>query len=188
MKGTAAMPQSQTLAIEPLTRAGAFFMLLPVLLLGVGVGGWIWMIRAAVDDPSAAIEPDYYAQAAHIDEQKARLARSEALGWNANVETEWTEGGRGVLRVRLVDREGASLDGLEVVATAFPNIRANDRQELSLTSQGSGIYSAELHRARAGIWELRLGAKRAAEEFHSTIRFEMPRQAAARQLSEGTLP
>jgi hypothetical protein len=79
MKNAAALPQSPTLTSEPLTRAGAFFMLLPVLLLGVGVFGWIWMIRLAVDDPSAAIEPDYYAQASHIDAKKALMAQSEAL-------------------------------------------------------------------------------------------------------------
>jgi|GEM_PF-6439317 len=186
MKNAAALPQSPTLTSEPLTRAGAFFMLLPVLLLGVGVFGWIWMIRLAVDDPSAAIEPDYYAQASHIDAKKALMAQSEALGWKANVEAEWAEGAQGTLRVRLVDSEGASLEGLEVTATAFPNVRASDRQELALSPDDAGIYEGRLMRARAGIWELRLRAKKGTDEFHSTVRFELPRRG--QQSLGGKLP
>lgn len=186
MKSTVATFQPPALPSQPLTRAGAFFMLLPVLLLGIAVFGWIWMIRLAVDDPTAAIEPDYYAQASHIDDHKARIAQSEALGWKTQVEAEWAEGTQGTLRVRMVDRDGAALEGLEVTAIAFPNVRAGDRQELSLSSRGAGTYEGRLSRARAGIWELRLRAKKGSDEFVSTIRFELPR--SAQRVSEGKLP
>lgn len=149
-------------------------MLLPVLLLGAGVVGWIIMVQAALADPSVAIEPNYYQQATHIDREKALLARSAELGWTATVESFDAESDGGArLSFRLIDREGRGLEGLQVSAIAFPNARASDRQKLDPTSGEPGRYSARLARARFGIWEIRLVAERGEDVFHTTLRHEL---------------
>lgn len=159
-----------------LTRAGAFFMLLPALLLGLGVIGWIVMIRAAVGDPSAAIEPDYYRQATNIDREKALLARSDELGWSAKVETFVVQpGGSAKLALRITERSGAAVSDLSVSVVAFHNSRSGDRQALHLAASDDGTYSAEVAGARPGLWELRVSADRAGEAFRVTLRTDLTR-------------
>lgn len=160
-----------------LTRAGLFYMLLPALLLGAGVLGWIVMVRAAVSDPSAAIEPDYYRKASNVDAEKAILARSEALGWSARVTSfVFDAGGGATLVLSFTDRDGVPLEALVVDALAFSNVRSIDRQNIELVARGAGTYSARLERARHGIWELRVRARRGSEEFHTTVRGELAAQ------------
>jgi hypothetical protein len=90
-------------------------MLLPAILLGTSVLGWMVMIRAAVSDPSAAVEPDYYRKASSIDEEKAILKKSAELGWQARVESFTLRPDQSaVLVVRLEDAEHKPLSDVEV--------------------------------------------------------------------------
>jgi hypothetical protein len=153
---------------------GRFYMLLPVLLLGGSFVGWFFMIRAAVTDPSAAIEPDYYRQASEIDHEKAILARSEQLGWLLHLESFRIEPSGGAkIALRFEDRSRAPLVDLDVTVLAFPNTRSADRQKLTLTLGSDGLYTTEIARPRVGLWELRVVARKNGEEFHQTLRPEL---------------
>jgi nitrogen fixation protein FixH len=162
------------------TAQGTFFMLLPVLLLGGSVVAWFFMIRTALSDASVAIEPEYYRKASNIDQEKALQKESERLGWRANVETfQMSTGGQLTLVVRVRDGDQRQLEGLNVSALAFPNLRSSDRQAVQLHPGSDGTYRTTLDRPWPGIWEVRLLARRDGQEFQQVLRPELLRQERA---------
>lgn len=115
----------------------------------------------AVTDRSAAIEPDYYARALRFDETIAQRATNAGLGWTAAPSLVAGPSGQGVqLAVDLADRDGAALAGARVRAELFSNLRASQRQCISLTPRGAGRYAAPVRIDRSGIWQVRLRVER----------------------------
>jgi hypothetical protein len=157
-----------------LSRSGAFFFFFPDLLLGAAGLGWIVMIRAALNDPGFAIEPDYYRKASGIDAEKELRAQSAELGWTAKIDSfELTPSGQGELVVHLTGERGEALNDLSVDASAFFNARANERRSLHLTAVGAGLYRTSLGPAHPGLWEIRLVAHGTDGAFHETFRHEL---------------
>ena len=114
----------------------------------------------AVRDPAHAVTPGYHAKALGWDDQAKRLAASDALGWRAGAEF-----AAGALRVRIVDHEGLPVRGAVVDATVFHHARGREVARLSLATDGADVYSAPFRAERAGAWEIRLTARRGADEF-----------------------
>lgn len=195
------VPAPRLDATPKLTKGGLFFMMLPVLLLGAGVLGWIFMMRAAVNDPSFGIEPDYYKKASKFDGEKESVAKSGQLGWHTTLRgftsrslaakqagapsraTAAQEGStmvsedRAELALSFEEPSGAQLLDLNVEVTAFPNARSADRQTVHLSRDPEGVYRGYIARPRLGIWELRVVAQRAEQVFQETVRVELePRE------------
>lgn len=123
----------------------------------------------AVTDRSEAIEPDYYARALRFDETIAQRATNTGLGWTAEPSLVASPGGQGAqLAVELADREGVALAGASVHAELFSNLRASQRQSVSLTPSGAGRYTAPVRIDRSGIWQVRLRVERGETFTHDT--------------------
>jgi hypothetical protein len=60
--------------------SGAFWAWVPATLLGSMLAGLGIMAYIAVDDPTFALEPDYYDKAVHWDRGQTLLRASEASG------------------------------------------------------------------------------------------------------------
>ncbi len=147
----------------------------PVVLLTTMIGGLLVLARIASDDPSFAVERDYYAKAVAWDATREQERQNERLGWRLDVETLRGGPGRVELVARLVDQSGAEIERAELEVEAFHNARAAHVLVARLT-ENDADYRAELPVQRAGIWELRFTAKRGADKFTQVIRAEIPRE------------
>ena len=113
-------------------------------------------VMAAVDDPSFAVDPDYYKE--HIDwnARKERQRKSDALGWRVTLEVEPKAVSPGVHRVVvvLVDNAGKPVEGADVQAVCFHDARAHERESLGFSPGAEpGHYQALAHMNRDGVWE-----------------------------------
>jgi nitrogen fixation protein FixH len=150
-----------------------------VLALDVAVG--IAMMRVADDDPTYAIEPDYYHKAITWDSTVAQAERNRALGWTLAP----TLGARGMgrpaaLALQLRDRIGQPIDSAVVRVEAMPVAHANAVVEVTLPGAGQGSYGAPVTIAEPGLWEFRLMARRGEDRFTADFRLEVPDTGAAR--------
>lgn len=145
-------------------------------ILATSVVGNLIMMRVANDDPSFAIETDYYQRAVDFDTTMHQQSRSDALGWTASATIGEVSNGKGVLRVQLRGKNAEPVAADSVLAVAFFNGRANDREHLTLVrapSDTSGIYLHDVAVAHAGQWVVMIDAWRGTEHFVETARVEV---------------
>jgi len=148
-------------------------------VLAITVIGNLVMMRIANDDPSMAIEPDYYKKAVAFDSTLADARRSNALGWTAASTIEpIVEGQRTRVRVRLTDARGAVISDATVHVVALFNARANDLQSAPLVFNQDSSYSAPLSISFPGQWEVRVDAVRGSDHFVTTSRVEVAKRIA----------
>ncbi len=157
-----------------------FWMLVPVLLLTTSVGGWLYMVSLAVDDPGFSVEKDYYQKASGYDDVVAQRGENERLGWRVRVESFEREGQDAKLVLVLADPSGTPLSGGELSAVSFPTARGNQQQNLTFVDLGHGRYEARVDKARTGLWEVRLKAILRLELFTQTLRPELAHLAYRR--------
>ena len=143
------------------------------IVLAATVVGNLVMMRVAGDDPSMAIEPDYYRKAVGFDSVMAQERRSNALGWHASTTLDSVVVGTPTMvRVQLSDSAGAMISDATVKVVALFNARANEVQALTLERDGepNGSYRGALAVHYPGEWEVRVTATRGAAHFVSTSR------------------
>jgi nitrogen fixation protein FixH len=157
-----------------------FFMLLPVLLLGLSFSGWAVMISMATTDPSFAVEAEYYRKAAHFDEELGRREASRALGWKLEV-LDFRPGASGslLLHVRLSDRQGSPLRGAEIAVQGTANLRASEVHGASALTDDLGQATLELTAGPNGLWQLRFAATRGTDRFSEVVRTDLSGRGGA---------
>ncbi|HVZ31786.1 MAG TPA: FixH family protein [Polyangiaceae bacterium] len=147
----------------------------PLLILGGWFGTEAIVLSHLLDDPSFAVEDDYYQKALHWDAQRSRAEQSRTLGWRATVSLEPAAAAQPPqLVVRLTDGHGVPLSSAELHVIAFHNARAAAAQTLIARESSPGIYRAELARPRPGRWEVRLRADRGTDSYETSLRLEIP--------------
>ncbi len=157
-----------------------------VILFGT-VAANIGVILLTKDDPSFAIEPDYYRKAVAWDSTQALAARSAALAWQVAAHVTSSDGGAAVLTLDLTDTTGAAVRSVRLAGALLHVARANDVQTVTFTETETGRYVATVSMARTGVWELRLTADRGADRFVQTVRLDTgePPDAADPDLPHG---
>jgi len=146
-----------------------------VAILAATVVGNIAVIVVTRDDPSFAVEPDYYRKAVAWDSTQARIAKSDALEWTVSAAISADATGADVLTLSLVDQTGAAVHDARVTGTLLHVARANDVQTVVFTETPTGQYAATVPMTRRGMWELRMAAVRNAEQFQQTVRIDTDR-------------
>jgi nitrogen fixation protein FixH len=143
-----------------------------VTTLALTVGANIWLMTVAGDDPSVAVEPDYYQKAVAFDSTLAQGRRNATLGWRVTPSLARITDGRATeLRVRLADATGASIADATVTVEAMANARSDVRLTATFTAEGDG-YVATLPIARPGLWEFRFSVTRGAQHFTASERLD----------------
>lgn len=153
--------------------AALFWALSPVLLLGSLLGAQLFFLWGALDDPSFAVEEDYYDKALSWDATMAQQRENARLGWTADVEAGLRSDGTGNVRVDLDAPTGQPIEGARVSVEAFHNARASHRLEATLHEAAPGRYVASLPMRRPGLWEFRLTAARRADVFTHVARHDL---------------
>jgi nitrogen fixation protein FixH len=143
-------------------------------ILSTTIGANIWLIRVANNDPSFAVEEDYYQRGVYWDDELAQRARNTELGWRVTPSVSPLQAGRAAdLRIELSDSVVAPIAGASVVVRAAHVARARDLVEVTLEPRAPGEYAAQVPIARAGLWELRIDVHRGADRFTATRRLDV---------------
>ncbi|MBI1373289.1 MAG: hypothetical protein GC159_11200 [Phycisphaera sp.] len=151
----------------------------PAIVLGLlasHVTLCVSVMAIANSDPSVAIVDDYHDKALHWDDHMAEVRRSAALGWSAEATVGDTRDAlsRRTLTLTLRDASGAPIEHAAVEAVAFADVRANDRLTLTLhATSDPGVYAVPLDARRAGLWELRVTARRGADTFTTSLQLSI---------------
>lgn len=155
-------------------RSGLGWALAPFLILGGGLAGLGVMTALAVDDPSFALERDYYRKAVELDAQRAQEGRNRELGWEVYVESVPDGADNELLVTLLGGQRGIDgpelLDDARITAEVFHNARAADIQDIELAPVGEGKYRGQITNVRPGLWELRFNVERHGSVFTSVQR------------------
>ena len=154
-------------------KRGTWWPIAVTTVLATTVAANIWVMRVASDDPSFAIEPDYYRKAIEWDSTLAQARQDSILGWRLTPELRVIAAtGKTRLSATLTDSTGAPISGAVVRVSALPVARANEVHELTLASAGAGEYSAQLDSRREGQWELRFDVQAGSTRFTEVARVE----------------
>ncbi|MEO7360637.1 MAG: FixH family protein [Gemmatimonadaceae bacterium] len=131
-------------------------------ILATTVIGNLVVMRIANDDPSFAIESNYYQKAVAFDSTMDLERKSEKLGWTANAAFESDVAATRVL-ITLRDAQQQPVTGATVAVDAVFNARANDVVHADLRETEPGVYAAPMAVTFAGEWELRVNARHVNE-------------------------
>lgn len=149
------------------------------LLFTVGVN--VVMFVAAGGDPNGTVvEPDYYRKAVDWDHTMARRAASERLGWRSVATLTGAAGDSATLRVTVEDRAGVPVVGARFTAELIHNLAAAHPLRVTLAERAPGAYESRVPVAHAGVWEVRLEARRADDRFLATLHAELRPEPARR--------
>lgn len=170
------MTQEHTVAIS-----GRFWAWVPATLLGAMLLGLGTMAYVAIDDPSFALEPNYYDKAVHWDRSQAEAKDSQALGLRLSLlqPPEVSAQGEVQLLLEVRDRQDLPVQGAAVELEAFPNAFAARLHRISLQEASPGVYRARLSQGVSGLWELRFKITQGASRFRQVLRVDVSKGGAA---------
>ena len=168
-------------ANEATSKAGRFWAWLPAGLLGTMFVGLGTLAYIAIDDPSFALEPNYYDKAVHWDSSEAEARASNVLGLKLEFTSPLTVGANGSVNVQLgvKDRRELAFSGAQVQIEAFPNAYASHVEHILLRETAAGVYTGDLSRGVVGLWELRIVVKQGALRYGEVRRLDVVKGGAA---------
>ena len=160
---SASPPEQVTAAAE--RKAKRFWVTLVVGLLSLQLVIGYVAVRLAIGDPTVAIVPDYHQAALDWDQQRAALTAADRLGLVTDLEVSKVADSQGVRAIlfSVKDDGGHSLADLQVTATVYRHARAGQPQTVPLTAVGDGKFMATTAMAEAGLWQIELDVRGAAE-------------------------
>ena len=134
----------------------------------------VFLVYYALNDPSFAVEDDYYQKALDWDQTMEQMRANKALGWSLDLDLDRVAGADGTraLALRVLDGEGVALQGCRVSMLYFHNARAQMRFEESVTSEGD-LYVTRLSMQRPGVWEMRFTVQRGGDTYTETMTREL---------------
>jgi nitrogen fixation protein FixH len=164
----------------PPASSGRIWAWVPAMILVGLLGTQLTVLHFVLDDPSFALEPDYYQKAMAWDARRDAERESLALGWHSEFSATPARGASGMLlRAQLRGPDGSPISGATLRIVAFANARASHVQQSELRESSPGLYEAELQSARPGLWEFRLEARRGKDTFQQVLRRGLAMPGAA---------
>ncbi len=145
-------------------------MWVPVVLLSMSliIGGIT--VYFAVNDPSFAVEEDYYQRGLDWDQTMAQKRLNQQLGWQIQAAVV-----KGQLQLEITDAELQPLADADVDYVVFHNARAAQQLEgkATTTPQTLGFYSADVNFDRAGKWVVRYRIQHGDDLYVGETRMEL---------------
>lgn len=154
---------------------------LVVVILGSFVTFTLMAARIASDDPSFAIEPDYYQKAVTWDSTMAESRRTAALGWTVTAALSAIDANKSaLLTLNLRDSLGAPVTNAKIDVEVRLVAHAGVVSRVAPAPTHDGTYAARVPFAHAGLAELRIIATRGTDRFSSTVRLDASTTSIAR--------
>lgn len=135
-------------------------------LLAVNVIACVVLAVVAGSETNQVI-PDYYAKASHYDDQMARAAASQRLGWKLDVAVTGE-----ALDASLRDASGLVIDDAQVRITGYPRAHAAEKLDIALRPV-DGHYRAA-RPVRRGWYDLVVDIDARGTHDTRTIAIEAP--------------
>lgn len=135
-------------------------------VLGVTVAANGVLLYEANRGDATALETDYYRKAIQWDSTAAQATRNVALGWRLT----GSLGPTGRIAVRLVDRDGAPIDGAVVSLEGFAIAHGTGDFRATMTEAADHEYAGAVALAHGGLHEVRFIVTRGGERFTATLR------------------
>lgn len=111
-------------------------------LLGANVVAMA-ILAVVASHGGAQVIPDYYARAAHYDDELASSSRSQALGWRVGVSVAGH-----AIDATVVDAAGTPIDGATVRITGYHRAHASDVVDIVLAATAAGHYRGTMPERR----------------------------------------
>jgi nitrogen fixation protein FixH len=143
-----------------------FFPLAVAAGLGVVIAVNAGMVYTALHSFPGQAGAEDFALSNHYDAVLDREQAEAALGWTLVARTD--DAGRP--EVALTDRDGASLRGASVAATAERPLGAPEQRALAFHEVAAGRYVADAVLPMPGQWELTLSASQLGHDMAATRR------------------
>ncbi len=145
----------------------------------------VYLVMSSRSDGGARIEEDYYRRGLAWDERKALKGALLELGWS--VEVVGVEQGEGVLTVRILDRDGAPVLGVqgELEAKRADEVKASSVSALRPDPARPGFYVADAPAWRPGLWDVSLRGQRGDRKFLYEVRQQRAEAASAVRAQRG---
>lgn len=145
-----------------------------ILLLGGGVGVWIYAAILAVSDPSMAVVPDYHEKALQWDKHLEVARASLAVGWTiAVVPGPQLDNGQRELTFFVRDRDVRPVSGAQGKVRMYHHARGKEVHTLELSEQEPGSYTVQAPMSRAGAWQIEVTLDRNDEHVEDSIEFQL---------------
>jgi nitrogen fixation protein FixH len=115
----------------------------------------VMVISATGTFPGLVVKNSYVASQ-DFNRTLAEARAQEETGWRMELDP-----GDGVIAVRLFDRDGIPLRGLDVIAAAGRPSTTGEDRSIALVQEGTGYRAAEA--LPPGVWEIAIEARRDGE-------------------------
>ena len=133
----------------------------------------IWVAVVAGDDPSFAVENDYYRKAVNWDSTMAQMRENARLAWHVEPAFDpFTTRGGATLHLRLSDSSGTPIRDATVQVAALYNARAGQILEGTMVRDTPSTYSLHLPVTHPGEWEVRFDIHRGGDRYTNSARLE----------------
>lgn len=130
---------------------GRHMLAIVLLFFGTIISVNIVMALAATGTFPGLVVENSYVASQHYNETLAEARARDQAGWTADVAAP-----AGVIAVRIVDRDGRPLRGLEVTVTAGRPSTVQEDRTFDLVADGDGYRAGEA--LPEGLWELAVEA------------------------------
>lgn len=144
-----------------------------VTLLTFGCGMNIYMVIVAVNDPSFAIEKNYYKKAIDWDKTMAQNSMNAQLKWRLDLKTEpvlVNKKARLQFKVKVFDRNGKLLPDVHVSAEVFHNARSRRRSNVDLVRRSNNVHQGDISFHRRGLWVFHFTVVKGKLQFTQKLR------------------
>jgi len=91
--------------------------------------------------------------------------KQKSLGWQAIVDVQKMADGKARLIVKLVDKDGAGLDGMSVQSRFIRPTHEGSDFTAPMEAWGNGRYVADVRPPLSGQWDVRIDANRGGDRY-----------------------
>ena len=123
------------------------WLLAIVALLGANVVAMV-VLAVIANNGTNQVIPDYYAKAAHYDDEMASSAASRALGWHVALAI-----ADGKIEADVINAAGEALRDATIRVTGYQRAHASDRLDVTLAMTSAGHYRG-VTRVHRGWYDL----------------------------------
>jgi len=156
-------------------KKGRWWPWMLALLLISGSAFNLFMVSMALNDPSFAVETNYYKKALRWDQTMAEKRKSEQLGWTIKAKAKPQIANRKAMiqvEAQIFDRKGKIVKGAHVSLEAFHNGRSKRRFHKDL-GRTNDVHKVTINSYRSGLWVFHYTVLRGKQRFMQVIRQEI---------------
>lgn len=132
---------------------GRHMLAVALLFFGTIIGVNLVMVISATGTFPGLVVKNSYIASQNFNLTLAEARAQDETGWRMDLEA-----GDGAIAVRLFDRDGVPLRGLDVIAAAGRPSTTGEDRSIALVRDGAGYRAAEA--LPPGVWEIAIEARR----------------------------